>query len=86
LTNPDTAKELEKAMFKEHEMDKPLDFDPEKVIKIYPGGPKGPLPEDDPKHYSEWFMRNQPVDEFYGKNSDPDYRDIGVKWTFGYQN
>lgn len=29
-------------------------------------------------------MRNQPVEQIYGKGVKPDYRDIGVKWTFGY--
>ena len=70
-------------MFKENEFDKPLTFDPEKVIKYYPGSSKGPLPEDDPEHYSEWFMRNQP-EEIYGKGVTPVYRDIGVKWKFAY--
>ena len=27
-------------------------------IKFYPGSPKGPLPEDDPDHYSRWFIEN----------------------------
>lgn len=39
-----------------------MDFDPEKYIRHYPGSPKGPLPADDPKHYSQWFMRNQPTE------------------------
>jgi hypothetical protein len=84
LEAPKTAKELEKFVFKENEVDKPLDFNPEDIIKYYPGSSKGPLPEDDPETYSEWFMRNQPVEQIYGKNSSPDFRDIGVKWTFGY--
>lgn len=84
IKNPKMAKEMEQYLFKEGEMDKPLDFDPEDIIKYYPGGPKGPNPEDDPDHYSEWFMRNQPVDEIYGKGADPDFRDIGVKWKYAY--
>jgi len=44
-------------MFKRNEFDdmmaKPLDFSD---IKIYPGSDKGPLPEDDPEHYSKWFI------------------------------
>jgi hypothetical protein len=35
-----------------------LDVNPDEVVKFYPGSDKGPLPEDDPKAYSEWFMRN----------------------------
>ena len=29
-------------------------------VKIYPGSPKGPNPEDDPFTYSQWFYDNQP--------------------------
>jgi hypothetical protein len=27
-------------------------------------------------------MRNQPVDELYGKGANPDFRDIGVRWKY----
>lgn len=52
------------------------------AVRYYPGSAKGPLPEDDPEHYSEWFMRNQPNDLIYGKDVMPDYKDIGVKWKW----
>ena len=42
------------------------------------------MPEDDPDHYSQWFIKNQPVEEIYGKGADPDYRDIGVKYKYVY--
>ena len=58
-------------------------MDVDKIIKFYPGSSKGPLPQDDPVHYSEWFMRNQPVQEIYG-TTRTDFRDIGVKWRFVY--
>lgn len=65
-------------------MDEMLEFncDIDKVVKYYPGSPKGPLPEDDPKHYSEWFVRNQPTELIYGKGQMPDFKDIGAKWKF----
>lgn len=81
---PNAAKEMEKFVLKENDFDKPFDFDPEEIIKYYPGSPKGPLPEDDPEHYSKWFMKNQPVEQIYGKGVDPDFRDIGVKWKYAY--
>jgi hypothetical protein len=34
---------------------KKMDFS---EIKQYPGSEKGPLPEDDPEHYSRWFIEN----------------------------
>ena len=51
----------------------------DEIVKIYPGSPKGPLPEDDPEFYSKWFMRNQPEDIIYPKKPI-NYRDIGVKY------
>lgn len=27
-------------------------------IKVYPGSVNGPLPEDDPRAYSKWFVEN----------------------------
>jgi hypothetical protein len=50
----------------------------DEIVKIYPGSPKGPLPEDDPEFYSKWFMRNQPEDLIYTKTKN--FRDIGVKY------
>lgn len=29
-------------------------------IKDYPGSEKGPLPQDDPKHFLEWYRDNLP--------------------------
>ena len=52
------------------------------AVRYYPGSKKGPLPEDDPEHYSDWFIRNQPNDLIYGKDVHPDYKDIGVKWSW----
>lgn len=54
-------------------------YDIDKVVKFYPGSLKGPLPEDDPDHYSEWFMRSQPEDLIYA-NKVKNFRDIGVKY------
>lgn len=81
--DPATARAISDYLFKEQEFEKRLEIaDPDSLIKTYPGGPKGPLPEDDPEHYSEWFVRNQPNDVIYGKGVVPDYRDIGVKYRF----
>lgn len=84
LRQPAVGKYYEDYLLKRNEMDEALEFncDIEKVVKYYPGSPKGPLPSDDPEHYSEWFMRNQPEDLIYGKGNMPDYKDIGVKWKF----
>ena len=27
-------------------------------------------------------MRNQPIEEIYGKGASPDFRDIGVRWKY----
>jgi hypothetical protein len=66
IKNPEAGKKYENWLFKTQEIEKGINIDPEKFIKYYPGSPKGPNPEDDPQHYSEWFMRNQPVKELYG--------------------
>jgi hypothetical protein len=34
----------------------------ENLVKIYPGGPNGPDPKDNKEHYSDWFLRNYPVE------------------------
>lgn len=81
--DPKTAKVVSDYLFKEQEFEKRIELaDPDSVIKAYPGSPKGPLPEDDPEHYSEWFVRNQPNDLIYGKGVVPDHRDIGVQYRF----
>lgn len=54
----------------------------ENVVKFYPGGPNGPLPEDNKEHYSEWFMRNHPDELIYGKADYYDYHDLGVRWKY----
>lgn len=56
--------------------------DIDKIVKFYPGGPKGPRPEDDPEHYSAWFLRNHPDEYIYGKGNIPNYHDIGVRWKY----
>lgn len=79
VQDPEKAKEYENLMFKRNEMDdiimKPMDMS---EIKTYPGSEKGPLPEDDPDHYSRWFVQNQPK-SIYGPNEIHDYSDIGAK-------
>ena len=79
LTNPSKAKELRKILTAKDPKEDYMRENIEDIVKFYPGSKKGPLPEDDPAHYSEWFMRNQPVDEIYGKGANPSFRDIGVK-------
>ena len=89
IKDPLTAEYYDKKFLQRNEIDEQFedDISPEKllsVIKYYPGSAKGPNPEDDPEHYSDWFMRNQPVDELYpddvGKNTS--FEDIGVKYKF----
>lgn len=84
IKNPDLAKEYENYLFNDTEEDKQMELthDPSSIIKFYPGSSEGPLPEDNPKHYSEWFIRNQPVEALYGKDAQPDFSDIGAKWKF----
>jgi len=83
---PALGKEYEEYFFGEDkEWNEPLEIPLEEmgnIVKQYPGSPKGPEPKDDPKHYSEWFMRNQPDDLIYGKDQPKDYSDIGVKWKW----
>ena len=59
------------------EYEKTIDWD--KVIKYYPGSKKGPLPEDDPEFYTDWFMRNYPKEVLHPDGSEPDYRAMGIK-------
>jgi len=82
VNDPLLAKEYQRVLFEKDELDTPPEIDPLTIVKYYPGSPKGPKPEDDPKHYSEWFMRNQPIDALYGKNASPDFRDIGARWKY----
>jgi len=89
VTHPALAAKYQHEYIDNNEYDTPP-CTPEELkaaIRYYPGSKKGPRPEDDPEHYSEWFWRNQaPLKELvYGKdNHTPDYRDIGVKWRFIY--
>jgi len=46
-------------------------------IKIYPGSPKGPNPEDDPFTYSQWFYDNQPKSMY--PNGPSTGREFGMK-------
>jgi len=51
-------------------------------IKIYPGSPKGPNPEDDPEFYSKWFVENQPK-KILGKYiKQMNFRELGVKTKY----
>lgn len=49
LNDPEKAKEYEELFFKKSELDEMFN---QKIdlseLKMYPGSPKGPLPEDDP--------------------------------------
>ena len=51
---------MEKFIFEKNHADEVF-FDTsvkESELKEYPGSEKGPLPEDDPEHYSKWFAEN----------------------------
>ena len=71
LTNPEKAKQEAEFLFKKNWLDEIVDGtlkdlpDIDEIIKVYPGSPKGPRPEDDPEHYSKWFMRNYPVEHLH---------------------
>lgn len=58
------------------------DLDMSKIVKFYPGSSKGPLPEDDPDHYSEWFVRNQPTDLIYQGEDEGNLADLGVRHKY----
>jgi hypothetical protein len=79
LGDPELAKEYEEYLLKRNEIDEILNEDVDlSEVKQYPGSEKGPLPEDDPEHYSRWFIENQPKSIY--KDGDFDgYRDIGAK-------
>ena len=69
VEKPAAAKELEDYFFKRGPIHESVEFartfDIDKIVKYYPGSPKGPRPEDDPDHYSDWFIRNQPEELLY---------------------
>ena len=81
------AKEYTDFFLKRNEIDDLLDgkfdneYDIDSIVREYPGSPKGPLPSDDPEFYSEWFMRNQPIEQIYGSET-PNYQDIGVRYKY----
>ncbi len=81
---PATAQVYHDYFFKKNYIDQMIEdglndkYNVDEIVKIYPGSPKGPLPEDDPEFYSKWFMRNQPEDLIYPNLKN--YRDIGVKY------
>ena len=93
IRDPAVGKYYEDFLFKRNWIDESFDkkYDNiDEIVKFYPGGPNGPLPEDNPDHYSEWFFKNQPHDLIYGEgeNGQPkivDYKDIGVKWKWVWQ-
>ena len=61
IRNPAVGKYYEDFLFKRNWIDEDMEmkFDNiEEIVKLYPGGPNGPNPEDDPEFYSEWFFRN----------------------------
>lgn len=59
LTNPELAAQREKFLFERNEIDEILTDEPDmSEVKFYPGSDKGPNPEDNPEHYSEWFVSN----------------------------
>ena len=67
VKNPVAARQAEALFIKRNEIDDLVegkndnDFgNLDEVVKYYPGSLKGPNPSDDPDHYGEWFMRNQP--------------------------
>jgi hypothetical protein len=82
VENPVRAKEIEENILKKNEFDDVLneEVDVMSMVKLYPGSEKGPNPEDDPEHYSKWFIENQPK-YIYG-DEPTDFRDIGAKKRF----
>ena len=86
IREPALAAYYEEKLFKRNEVDDILEEDwshinLDEIIKFYPGSAKGPNPEDDPEHYSEWFIRNQPNKLLYGEEH-PDYHDIGARYQW----
>lgn len=50
---------MKKFIFEKNEYDDAFNYQvDEKEIKYYPGSVKGPLPEDDPDYYAQWFIDN----------------------------
>lgn len=87
ITDPTEAKHFENTYLKRSEFDEAweekMDLGPlMEHIRFYPGSDKGPLPEDDPEHYSEWFMANQPPNYLIYGDDLTDFADIGVKTRY----
>ena len=86
VEDPQKYRDLKKKYFDEnyfadlHQMKVPGGI--ENIVKLYPGGPNGPKPEDNVEHYSDWFMRNHPDELIYGKRDQYDYHDLGVRWKY----
>ena len=86
IEEPQKYQELKKKYFDDnyfadlHQMKVPGGI--ENIVKLYPGGPNGPKPEDNVEHYSDWFMRNHPDELIYGKRDEYDYNDLGVRWKY----
>lgn len=81
IQDPERAKEFEEYMFQRNEIDEGVHADVDlSEVKLYPGSEKGPLPEDDIEHYSQWFVENQPKGIYKGQPTD--YADIGAKRKF----
>lgn len=81
MSDPEKAKEYEEFLFKRNEYDDLITAQVDlSEVKLYPGSEKGPRPEDDPEHYSRWFIENQPKaiykDEIHG------FEDLGVKHKY----
>ena len=57
-------------------LNKPLD---PSVVKLYPGSPKGPHPDDDPEFYIEWYIRNLPKELTEGMTEQDLYHNLGIK-------
>ena len=56
---PATAQVYHDYFFKKNYIDQMIEdglndkYNVDEIVKIYPGSPKGPLPEDDPEFYSK---------------------------------
>lgn len=87
VVNPRAAKAYADFFLKRNDIDDMVEgkgeqYDIDKIVKFYPGSPKGPEPGDDPEFYSEWFMRNQPEHLIYEGEDRKNYHDIGVRYKY----
>lgn len=86
--NPEAAKLYAEHFLKRNQWDDLVegkfdnDYDFDKIVKYYPGSPKGPDPKDDPDFYSQWFMRNYP-DELKNSGDDANnFHHLGVRYKY----